>query len=140
MTLKIERLLPAERRDMSRASIENHSRMEREAKICRRIVRDALAAGYSVSVNDGDETTLVRSTSRSTICEAMWTTDEDWLFFHRADQTKIASWDDTGTKDCAGWVRLIYGNDCDLISDYSSNSATEALIEPCMNYAETLNR
>lgn len=37
-------------------------RVERE--IAQRVIKDVLAAGYTISVNDGEETTLKRSTDR----------------------------------------------------------------------------
>lgn len=138
MTLTVQTLHRIEIRDMSRDDVANYRRLQRESRIARRILREALRASYSISVNDGEETTLVRSTKLSAIIEAMATTDEDWIFLHRADQSKRATWDQSGTKDCAGWVRLIYGNDTDLISDYSANEAIEALMGPAQEYADSL--
>jgi hypothetical protein len=81
-----------------------------EKLIAKQCIADLLAAGYQVSVNDGEETTLHRSTSPDAILAAMFTTDEDWLHVHTPDERLF------------GWVRFIYGNDgWDVINDYTVN-------------------
>jgi len=83
-----------------------------EQNIIRAAVKSALAKGYSVSVNDGEEVTLAKSTSEARIMAAIMTTDEDVLLIH--DQLKDAV--------CIGWIKLIYGNDgWDVINDYTTN-------------------
>jgi hypothetical protein len=84
-------------------------RQELERRIARRIVKDAIAAGYTVGVNDSEETTLERCGDVRTVMSKLCTTDEDWLLIYK-DGKQI------------GWVRLIYGNDgWDVVNDYTVN-------------------
>ena len=78
----------------------------------RKLVRNLLSRGLSVSVFDGGEWTVVRSRKEGEILEALATTDMDEL---------IAS-DDAGARK--GWFQLIWGNDPDgseLIADCTNN-------------------
>jgi hypothetical protein len=88
--------------------------------VATRVVVDLLAAGYLISVNDGEETTLVASNDEAAICEAMGTVDEDWLTAHK-----------DGRNAC---VFLVYGNGCDVVCDCSV-SLVEVL-QPAQEYAE----
>jgi len=87
-----------------------------EDQIIKATINALLAAGYTLGVNDGEETTIKRITSHDLIFRAMKTTDEDYLLiFDRGSATHI------------GWVRFIYGNDdTEVINDYSVN------LEPVM--------
>jgi hypothetical protein len=81
-----------------------------EAHVARRIVRECLKTGYSLSVYDGEEWTVKRSTSFKTVCDALATTGEDYLRIFRQDGKRI------------GTLILVYGNapdGCELVSDYS---------------------
>jgi hypothetical protein len=104
-----------------------------ERRIVHKIVDDALAAGYSISVNDGEVTTVVQSRGRATILGAMATTGEDVLTL----------WDPkngptVGVSKRVGFVSLIYSNDCDIISDYSANEAMDTLLAGASALAESL--
>lgn len=91
-----------------------------EKIIAKRCIGDLLKAGYSISVNDGEETTLRRSTDHRAIFAAMATTDEDWLCVHKAEQPIYPEDDDT--RRSFGWVRFIYGNEGPyVINDYTTN-------------------
>lgn len=112
---------------------------EIERQIIVALVEDALAAGYALGVNDGEETTLKRCTDEAAIFAALSTTDEDYLLYWRQAEPPadgVCPDDGNGLADdgvcgfCGnrpaermddhyGWVRLIYGNDCDVISDYA---------------------
>lgn len=82
-------------------------------EIIKRVIADGLAAGYQLTVFDGEEQTLKRSTDAEAIFKAMQTTDDDCLFFF---------WPDNKTTRSNGWVRFIYGNDGpDVINDYTTN-------------------
>lgn len=84
-------------------SVALRQRIERT--IAERIITDALAAGYTISVDDSEEVVLVKSSDPEEILKAMFTTDNDALTFHKkGERTK--------------WVHLVYGNDGhDVISD-----------------------
>lgn len=98
-----------------------------EARIIDCLLDHALATGHNLSVNDGEETTLRYSTDRAAIRAAMQTTELDTLTVRK------------GTR-YIGFVLLIYGNGCDLISDYSDRQpALDALLAPALALAESLN-
>lgn len=105
-------------------------RQEVECRIALTVIRSALAAGYDVVVNDGEED-VVRSRDPKVIAEAMMSTDEDVLAFVTGVGRHTAT---------AGWVHLVYGNDGhDVMSDWSSNPATEAVLKDAEALAETLS-
>jgi hypothetical protein len=81
-----------------------------EKLIMKQCIADLLAAGYTISVHDGEETILLKSTEGDAIFAAMYTTDEDYLHvFSKAGKP-------------VGWVHFIYGNDGpDVINDYTAS-------------------
>jgi hypothetical protein len=90
-----------------------------EARVARRLIRAALAEGWTVSVNDGEETTVARSSSERAIFDAMCSTGEDIITIHLAISGKRG-----------GSFYLVYGNDPtgeELISDHSDNENCERL-------------
>ena len=97
-----------------------------EARVARKLVRAAIAAGYSVSVNDGEEWTVKRSTSTKVIFDALATTGEDTIGISAADPSKTIGWHGAGS------FLLVYGNDPsgeEIIADHSDNEVCEALYE-----------
>lgn len=84
-----------------------------EYKIVSRMLRYAFARNWRVSVNDDafghGEWVLRRSVSRADIIHALASTDGDLLVFYEGE-AKI------------GYVQLIWGNDEDLISDYTDKA------------------
>jgi len=87
-----------------------------ERQIARFVVLEAIEAGYTVSVNDGGEWVVKRSTDKVEIMSALYSTSDDMLRFRNAEGESV------------GWVWLIWGNGEDLISDYADNDATNALV------------
>lgn len=85
-----------------------------ERIIVQRVIGDLLEAGFSLGVNDGEETTLTHSKDMLQITQAMFSTDEDYLLVYRP----------FGQERHFGWVRLIHGNGRDIISDYTVNLET----------------
>ena len=80
-----------------------------EEKIMRRIIADALAAGYSLGVNDGEDTTLKECRDAAAVFAAMRTTDTDHLLVYENGKQ-------------IGWVFFVYGNDgYDVVNDYTTN-------------------
>ncbi|MBV8895506.1 MAG: hypothetical protein JO051_03265 [Acidobacteriaceae bacterium] len=101
-----------------------YKRIGTEEKIARRCTDALLRAGYLLGVNDGEETTIERSSDANAIFHAMFTTDEDYILVYRK-----------GEQEHFGWVRFIYGNDgWDVISDYSTN--LEPVMHGVLEYAE----
>ncbi len=103
---------------METVKFANH-RNEVERQVIVKLVEGLLASGREVGVNDGEETTLVRSRDEEEIFAAMSTTDEDYLHVYAGD--------------AKSWIRLIYGNGADVISDFGvtldGDPALEAAIE-----------
>lgn len=87
-----------------------------ETQIAHRIISKALKAGYTVSVNDGEEWALKRSSDRSAICAAIQSTDHDYLRFRNAAGENL------------GWVMLVWGNGDCVVSDHIDNDAMRALV------------
>lgn len=86
-----------------------------EARIAKRLVADALAAGWSISVHDGEEWAIKQSTDKAAIYAAMCSTEMDTLRF-RKDGEPIGS------------VTLIYGNGEDLVSDSGDGDELQAFL------------
>jgi hypothetical protein len=86
-----------------------------ERRIATKLVNDALAAGYSISVYDGEEWALRSGKDAATVLAAMGSTDMDKLRFRDADDNII------------GTVLLIWGNEDDLISDTSESPEMDRL-------------
>lgn len=84
-----------------------------ERKIATTLIKSALANGWAVSVKDSafgeGEFTVKRSTNLKIILDALATTDSDALTFR-----------DPASGNFRGWVQLIWGNDDELIHDYSN--------------------
>lgn len=93
---------------------------ESAKRIAVALVDAALAAGYSLGVYDGEETTVRHSRDRQEVLEALASTDRDHLRFYRPDATK------------AGFVLLIWENGDDAASDWSDNDETNALVMPVL--------
>lgn len=92
-----------------------------ETKVLARLIAAAFAAGFVISVDDGEGFAVKRSTDKAQIIEAATAVDMATLVFRDAA---------TGIK--TGWVLLVFGNASDgseLIADYSANPATEALVK-----------
>lgn len=89
-------------------------RPTQEVAACRRLVRNAIAKGYLVSVHDGEEWACKRSTDLATIMDALGNTDEDTIQLRCTDGTKVGS------------IYLVWGNAEDgseLVADYTDNDA-----------------
>ena len=100
--------LKAAKRHEEKGNFACARRLKAESAIAMAIVNGALSEGFTVSVNDGEEWTLKRSTDKTAIEAALFTTDEDLILLR----------DKAGEK--AGWFRLIYGNDgYDVVNDYT---------------------
>lgn len=79
---------------------------DNEKRIVGKLVTELLEIqGLTLSVNDGEEVTVKRSTDAAQIYAALSSTGEDYLIVHELGMTDR-------------WVRLIWGNDVDVISDY----------------------
>ena len=89
-----------------------------EARVARKLVKAALAEGLSVSVWEGEDWAIKRSTNARAIFDNMATTGSDTLRLRDAQGEYV------------GFFSLVYGNDPDgedLLSNYSDNELCERL-------------
>lgn len=99
-----------------------------EMAIANKIVADALTRNYTVSVYDGEEWALKRSSDHQEIIKSLNSTGHDQLKFRNSYGEYI------------GVVALIWGN-CgwDLISDYTVSDAMELVLLGANNLADELS-
>jgi hypothetical protein len=84
-------------------------RQDLERKIAEKLIDDAIGQGFQISVDDGEEVVLEQSADKKDILAAMFSVDEEYLWFYK-----------NGLQN--GWVFFVYGNDgWDAISDYTAN-------------------
>jgi hypothetical protein len=79
-----------------------------EREIIDRIIKDVLAAGHTIWVEDGEEIALKRSTDYEAITAEIAATCETTLIIE--------------TPDGVGHIWLIHGNGCDVVSDWTSSA------------------
>lgn len=90
-------------------------------------VDDALKLGHLLSVNDGEEFTVKRSTDRAAILGALGTTDADTVVIRRADGERIGS------------VMLVYGNEPGVvICDHTDSPEMESILANASKIGERL--
>lgn len=100
-----------------------------ERKVARRLIKAALAAGYTIGVDDGEEMTVKRASKLKTIEDALCTTGEDTLQLYAADPSKTVGWFG------AGRFYLVWSNADDgseLIAGYTTNDLCEGLWKQAM--------
>ena len=113
------------------------ARLRLERKIMRRTVTDLIAAGYKVSLHNGECYEIINSVSVEDVMKVVMLTDEDYLYVSKEpvsteydeerDETKITSGFDS-------FVRFVYGNSgWDVINDYGVS--LDPVLEPVMEYA-----
>jgi hypothetical protein len=104
----------------------NEQRIAIERHLAQLAAETLINAGYQVTVNDGEEDVLEYSTNVQAILDAMFSTDEDYLFATQA-----------GPAGQKGWVRFIYGNSgFDVINDLTVN--LESVMAPVFAEADRL--
>lgn len=97
-----------------------------EQLIVKKVITDLLAAGFALTVDDGDgEGNQLLGVTE--VVDAIMNTDEDRLYAYKRGEDKR----------CFGWILFIYGNDgWDVISDYTTN--LEEILKPAHALAEKL--
>lgn len=101
-----------------------------EGRAARKLVKAALAAGYCISVSDGEEWTVKRSTNAREIIDALCTTGGDVIRLR-----------DPADGAAVGSFVLIYGNDPsgeELISDHTDNNVCESLYKQVYRVKTTI--
>lgn len=96
---------------------ETCERMLGERMVARVCIADLLDHDYAISVNDGEETTLVTSTDQDAILAAMFSTGQDFLLVHKKLQ------DGAGFHaNHHSFVHFVYGNSgWDVMSDWGTS-------------------
>ena len=94
-----------------------HVHNKEEKQILNLIIQDALALGFDVTVHNGEEAVLKRSTDAQAIANEIGTTDEGHLRFRKK-----------GTEGPSHTIFLVHGNGCDLISDCSDTGEMKAIL------------
>lgn len=94
---------------------------ELEEKIVGQFVRDALEAGYLLSVSGEEgydiDDMLKGSDDEKKIMEEIFACDSCHIFVHKKDKPVIVN----GTVGSIGWVYVVLGNEgWDVISDYTT--------------------
>lgn len=87
-----------------------------ELPIARRIIKNGLKAGYTISVYDGEVWTVKKSTNAREIHAALASTDSDTVRFRTADGVPVGS------------VLFIWGNGEEVVSDCTDKPEIDALI------------
>ena len=105
-------------------SIED--RINRESTIVEKIVSDALAAGYTISIFDSEEWCVKKSKDKGYILENVNIADEMVLRLRDAKN------------EIVGGISLVYGNDTDVISDYTATDIMEEFMKEPMALANKM--
>ena len=108
------------------------ARINLEKRIARRVVRDLLAAGYEITVNNGgDKNEIPYSQDFREIINAMFATDEEHLI--------VRTWIDFGgtRQGQQSFVFFVYGNDgWDVVNDYGVS--LEPIMKPINDWTDRL--
>jgi hypothetical protein len=96
-----------------------------EKRIVGKVVELLLEAGYSITVNDGEDDTVEKSRDPVAIFPALCSTDADTLFVSLP-----------GARTHFSFVLLVWGNDCDVISNYGMS--LDAILKPANDLADEL--
>lgn len=88
-----------------------------ETRIISKIIKNALNNNYRVSICDGEAFPLKRSSSYVDIINAMFSTDEDIMWF-RNDKGELV-----------GCVVFVYGNGEDVVHDHTDTEEMRAMVE-----------
>lgn len=89
-----------------------------EKSVVRAIVRNAIKTGHTVSLNNGEEWSVKRSTSERDVMAEVYAADEETLKFHKDGKV-------------IGSVYLVYGNSAgEVMADCTDSPAVEAILAP----------
>jgi hypothetical protein len=95
---------------------EGARRMRLEKRMTSALIKACLKRGFSVTIDNGEDKPIEKSTSYRAIINEMWQTDEEHVLIYDATGKRM------------GWFFLVYGNSgWDLVSDYSVTNACEAI-------------
>jgi hypothetical protein len=104
-----------------------YCRRQMELLIAKAFVKQAINAGFTISIDTGEDETRPYKRIKSVLC-AMFSVDDE----------KLRIWKD---RKRIGWVRFVYGNDGpDVINDYTTNLDEFGLMRDANAIAEKLER
>jgi hypothetical protein len=110
-----------ENQPMSIAFVNHRQALER--RIVGMIIQDAIAQGYTVKIDNGEET--ITAKDLADLMAEIMATDEEALRFFNSLGVYVGS------------VFLVYGNDgFDCIADHTDNKETRSIIRRAEAYAE----
>lgn len=98
-----------------------------ERNIATKLIGALLEAGYRLGVSDGEEIVLRYSNDPEAILSAMASTSEDYLLVYA-----VTKQGDGLSYAYNGWIKLIWGNGIDLISDH--NMHLSEYIDPILDW------
>jgi len=100
-------------------------RIAGEKAVVRAAVRNAIKLGHTVSVFDGEEWAVKRSTNEREVMAEIYATDMETLAFRKADGELV------------GKVWLVYGNSAsEVMSDWSDSEAMATILAPAKRRAD----
>jgi hypothetical protein len=103
----------------------NERRMEIEKLIARKLIEDAVKAGFFVQIDNGEDRSP-KSQDVELLVKKLQETDTDYIYIYKSVDDDRPDY----------WAFLVYGNSgFDVIADY--NTHAEFLIKPVMEYSDT---
>jgi hypothetical protein len=110
---------------------ETCARIRLELRIMRKTLQALIAAGFYITIDNGEEEEIRNSRKITEIMKVVFLTDEDFVYVSKKPTPEGQSYDH--------FVRFIYGNSgWDVINDYSV--ALESVMKPVNDYAENQDR
>lgn len=109
-----------------------------ETATIRMLLELAIVQGLAISLYDGGEWTVKKSTDVAEILAACGTTDVDTLRFRVRDDLEL---DEKERGKIVGAVLLVYGNGPgELVADFSDNPEIRRFMDPVMARGEAISR
>lgn len=106
-----------------------NTRIADEKRAVKKIVEAAIRLGYMVSLYDGEEYTVKRSTDKKAILAAIYTTDMDRLYFRVK-----------ATGEQVGSVLLVYGNSAsEVMADWSDCDEVNTILADAKAFCDKLS-
>ena len=96
----------------------NNARIANEKKAVKKVVEKALRMGYMISLYDGEEYCVKRSTDKALILANIYQTDMDRMYFRYRE-----------TGEQVGSVLFVYGNSAsEVLADWSDCAEVNAIL------------
>lgn len=104
-----------------------------EKAIVRTIVNDSFEMGYYINIDNGGDSLELELPTRNLnlIMDTLFATDEEFIIFYEFEEQ-------SKKYKKIGMVYLVYGNDYDVISNYSIDSKTEKILHNAQKLADKM--